>query len=351
MRIQGYPDPGAGLRLHLNENTGGCSPAVLEAIRRIGQADVSTYPAYPELVRACAAHFGVDPDWVLVTNGLDEGILMAAVAHIAKPRALDAETIVPLPAFDPYPNATAAVGAKAIRIAPEPGYVFQTSAVLQAITPRTRLIFLNTPSNPTGQLIAAQDIKRIADAAPEAVVLVDEAYIEFGGETFLPELPDFPNVLVGRTFSKAYGLAGMRVGLLIGQRQALDPVRDVTLPFNINAVAIAATLAALEDRDFLPRYAREVAESRLRLYAACDRLGLGYWKSAANFVLVRAGEDVPHFVAELAARGVHVRDRSRDPATPGCIRITAGITAHTDAAIAALEAAVERVARPGGSLA
>ncbi len=345
MRIQGYPDPGDGLRLHLNENTGGCSPAVVQAIRRLGTADVSTYPSYPALVRACAEHFGVDPEWVLLTNGLDEGILMAAVAHIARRRAADAETIVPLPAFDPYPNATAAVGATAIRIPPAPGYVFQTAAVLEALTPRTRLVFLNTPNNPTGQLIPLDDLKRIADAAPGAVVLIDEAYIEFGGETFLPELANHPNVLVGRTFSKAYGLAGMRVGVLIGRREALDPVREVTLPFNINAVAIAATMAALEDREFLPRYAREVADSRLRLYAACDRLGLGYWRSAANFVLVHVGDDVGRFVAALAAGGVHVRDRSKDPATAGCIRITAGITAHTDAAIAALEAAVAQTAR------
>ena len=362
MRIQGYPDPGEGLRLHLNENTGGCSPRVLEAIRRVQTTDVSTYPSYPSLVRACAAHFGVDPEWVLLTNGLDEGILMAAVGHIARARAHDAETIVPLPAFDPYPNATAAVGATAVRIPPGPGLAFPTDAVLQAITPRTRMIFLNTPNNPTGQLIPPKDLRRIAEAAPRAVVFVDEAYIEFGGQTFLPDLPRYPNVLIGRTFSKAYGLAGMRVGIVMGQPQALDPVREVTLPFNINAVAMAATQAALEDTDFLPRYAAQVAESRRRLYGACDRLGLEYWESAANFVLVRVGPPTPLegnpstapgagnaaavFVRELAARGVHVRDKSTDPHTPGCIRVTAGVLEHTAAAIEAFEAAV--AAKAGG---
>jgi histidinol-phosphate aminotransferase len=342
-RLQGYPDPGPGLRLHLNENTGGCSPKVLEAIRRVDPRDVSTYPSYPELVRACARHFNVDPEWILLTNGLDEGILMAAVGHIARARAHDAETIVPLPAFDPYPNATAAVGARAIRIPTEPGYVFQTEAVLRAITPRTRMIFLNTPNNPTGQLIPVQDLRRIAEAAPRAVVLVDEAYVEFGGQTFLPELSAYPNVLIGRTFSKAYGLAGMRVGIVIGQPQVLDPVRMVTLPFNINGVAIAATLAALEDYDFLPAYAEQVAQSRRRIYDACNRLGLTYWRSAANFVLVRVGDAVAPFVQAMAERDVHVRDRSKDPATPGCIRITAGVLAHTDRAIEALESAVARV--------
>jgi histidinol-phosphate aminotransferase len=347
MRMQGYPDPGDGLRLHLNENTGGCSPRVLEAIRRLGTTDVSTYPSYRALVQACAGHFAVDPEWVLLTNGLDEGILMAAVGHIARTRAHDAETIVPLPAFDPYPNATAAVGATAVRVPPAAALAFPAEAVLQAITPRTRLIFLNTPNNPTGQLIARADLTRIADAAPHAVVLVDEAYIEFGGQTFLPDLPDHPNVLVGRTFSKAYGLAGMRVGVLIGQPQALDAVRAVTLPFNINAVAMAATMAALEDGEFLPRYAQQVAESRERLYAACARLGLQYWPSAANFVLVRVGDAVSPVVDALAARQVHVRDRSGDPHTPGCIRITAGILEHTTAAIEALESVVAGPAPAG----
>src|SRR5262245_27126857 len=337
MVIQGYPDPGEGLRLHLNENTGGCSAAVLEAIRRVRPSDVSTYPSYRDAVIATAAHFDVDPDCVLLTNGLDEGILMAAVGHIARKRVHDAETIIPLPAFDPYPNSTAAVGATAVRIPPGREFAFPTDAVIAAVTPRTRMIFLNTPSNPTGRLIPIPDLQRIAEAAPEAVVLIDEAYIEFGGSTFLPHLGKHPNVLIGRTFSKAYGLAGMRVGVVIGQPQSLDPVRAVTLPFNINAVAMAATLAALEDRDFLPRYAAQVAESRERLYAACQRLGLEHWESAANFVMVRVGDRVAQVVEALASRGVHVRDRSKDPATPGCIRVTAGLLAHTDVAIAALE--------------
>jgi len=337
MRIQGYPDPGKGLRLHLNENTGGCSPCVIDAIQRLRATDVSTYPSYPELVHACARHFDVDPDWVLLTNGLDEGILMAAVGHIARARVHDAETIIPLPAFDPYPNSTAAVGATAVRIPPGPQFVFPTEAVIAAVTPRTRMIFLNTPSNPTGRLIPLPDLRRIAEAAPQAIVLVDEAYIEFGGSTFVPDLGRYSNVLVGRTFSKAYGLAGMRVGVLIGQPPSLDPVRAVTLPFNINAVAAAATLAALEDREFLPRYAAQVAESRERLYAACRRLGLEHWESAANFVMVRVGDRVKQVVEALAQRGVHVRDRSNDAATPGCIRVTAGLLEHTDAAIEALE--------------
>lgn len=336
MVIQGYPDPGEGLRLHLNENTGGCSAFVLDAIRNVRSSDVSTYPQYREAVLATARHFDIDPDWVLLTNGLDEGILMAAVGHIAKPRIHDAETIIPLPAFDPYPNSTAAVGATAVRVPPARDFAFPTQAVIDAITPRTRMIFLNTPNNPTGQLIPIADLVRISETASGAIVLIDEAYIEFGGTSFLPQLARFPNVLVGRTFSKAYGLAGMRVGVVIGQPPALDPVRSVTLPFNINGVALAAMHAALQDTEFLPRYAAQVHESRERLYAAFRRLGLEFWPSAANYVMVRVGETAPVLEA-LAARKIHVRDRSKDPTTPGCIRMTAGILDHTAAAIEALE--------------
>src|SRR3954466_14377765 len=244
MLIQGYPDPGEGLRLHLNENTGGCSPRVIDAIRQLTPTDISTYPSYTRLVLAIARYFDVDPEWVLLTNGLDEGILMAAIGHISRQRIHDAETIVPTPAFDPYPNSTAAAGATSIRVPANPDLSFPTDAVIRAVTPRTRIIFLNTPNNPTGQLISIDDLALIAEAAPNAIVLIDEAYIEFGGESFLPHVARFPNVLVGRTFSKAYGLAGMRVGIVIGQPPALDPVRAVTLPFNINVIALAAVQAA-----------------------------------------------------------------------------------------------------------
>jgi histidinol-phosphate aminotransferase len=262
---------------------------------------------------------------------------MTAIGHISRAQLRDAETIVPLPAFDPYPNSTVAAGATVVGVPAPDDLSFPTDAVIKAITPRTKIIFLNTPNNPTGQLIAVADLRRIAAAAPHAIVLIDEAYIEFGGTSFLPELPGHPNVLVGRTFSKAYGLAGMRLGVLIGQPQALDPVRAVTLPFNINAVANTALLAALEDEAFLPDYAAQVAASRQRLYDACRRLGLHYWESAANYVLVRVGDATP-YVDALAARQIHVRDKSTDATTPGCIRITTGVREHTDRAIAALEA-------------
>ena len=337
MRIQGFPSPGPGLRLHLNENTAGCSPKVLDAIRTLTAADVAAYPDYRSAVLACAAHFGVDPDWVMLMNGLDEGLLMLALARLGRDKTSGAEAIVPVPAFDPYFAAIDAVGAEAIRVPPLDRFAFPTSAVLDAISPRTRLVYLNTPNNPTGQEIEPDAVRAVIEAAPQALVLVDEAYVEFGGASFLGELPRHRNAVIGRTFSKAYGLAGIRIGCLVAHPDTLEPIRAVTPVLNLNVVAITAMQAALTDHEFLPRYAADVRASKERLYAACARLGLEYWESAANFVLVRVGDRASDVVHALAERGVHVRDRSRDPHTAGCVRITAGVVAHTDAAVAALE--------------
>jgi histidinol-phosphate aminotransferase len=347
MTIQGFRSPGEGLRLHLNENTGGCSSRVIEAIRALTPTDISAYADCRSAVLACAAHFGVDPDWVLLTNGLDEGILMTALGTMGRERGGSLEAIVPMPAFDPYLASIAAVGATAIRIPPLADFAFPVDAVLDAITPQTRVVFLNTPSNPTGQIIPHRILRLVARKAPHAVVLIDEAYVEFAGNSFLDELPYFENVIIGRTFSKAYGLAGIRIGCLIGHPDTLDPIRLATPVLNLNVVAITALEAALKDAEFLPRYRAQVEESRRRLYAACDALGLKYWDSSANFVLIRVGSAAPAIAAALAASGVHVRDRSGDPHTPGCIRITAGIVEHTDAAVAALEATIDRIAARG----
>jgi histidinol-phosphate aminotransferase len=340
MIVQGIPSPGDGLRLHLNENTGGCSERVMEAIRALRATDIATYPDYRHDVAAVGRHFGIDPDWLILTNGLDEGIFLAAIATFGRAHDASLEAIVPVPAFDPYLTATAAVDATVVRVPPGKDFAFPVDAIIAAVTPKTRLVFLNTPNNPTGQPIPREVLRRVIAAAPHATVVVDEAYVEFDpAGSILDELPRLPNVVIGRTFSKAYGLAGMRIGVLIGHPERLEAIRAVTPVFNMNTVAMTAMHAALADTAFLPAYIAAVDDSRTRLYAAAERLGIEYWKSAANFVLMRVGSRASEVVAHLAASGVHVRDRSRDPHSPGCIRVTAGVTAHTDRAVAALDAA------------
>lgn len=335
------PDRTGALRLHLNENTGGCSDAVIEAIRAISAEDAAYYPDYSALSRECAAYLGVSEAQLVLTNGLDEGLLALTVTAL---RATDnpqgpPEAIVPAPAFEMYSVFVKAAGGRVVLVPPK-DYVFQLEEVCEAINARTRIIFLTNPNNPTGQLIPRDAIREIVRRAPSDVTIaIDEAYYDFCGETFLAELGAHPNVVIGRTFAKAHGLAGLRAGCLIGDAARLEPVRGVVPPYSLSVFAVAGWRAALRDREHLQWYRAQVSESRELLYAACDRLGLPYWQSAGNFVLInvaRAGEPAD-IVRAFADRGILVRDRSRDPGCAGCIRITAGVVRHTEAAVEALE--------------
>jgi histidinol-phosphate aminotransferase len=151
------------------------------------------------------------------------------------------------------------------------------------------------------------------------------------------EVAAVPNIFIGRTFAKAYGLAGLRAGVVIGDPPALEPLRRVVPPFSINACAAAALAAGLADEDYYQWYLAQVRASKSLLYAALGKAGIRFWPSEANFVLAHFGGRAPAVVAGLAARGVHVRDKSRDPACPGCVRITTGIVEHTQACVSALE--------------
>ena len=340
-RIQGIPDLGPGLRLHLNENTGGCSSKVVDAVRAFDARGLATYPDYRAAVMETAAFLGVDAERVVLTNGLDEGVLLASIAFLA-PAEQTPEVVMAMPAFDTYVTSARAMRARVVSVPPGPEYAFPLDGVIAAITPHTRLIYINNPNNPTGAAVPKDAIHRVVRAAPHAVVFVDEAYHDFMGENFLAEAASYPNVLIGRTFSKAHGLAGMRVGVMVAPPAVLEPIRFVMPLFNLNVVAVQALRAALTDTEFKPWYVAQVAESKKRLYAGLDRAGLRYWPSAANFVLVDGGARVGALVEGMIARGVLVRDRSKDPYCPNCFRITAGVVEHTQKAVDALEALCAR---------
>jgi histidinol-phosphate aminotransferase len=333
-----------GLRLHQNENTGGCSPRVREALARLRPDQIGFYPPYAEATQAVARYLGTSVESVTLTNGLDEGIMALAVAYL-RPQVGDSavaamvpEAIVPEPAFEIFRFDTAVAGGALMQVMPAPDFSFPLRDVLAAITPRTRVVFLTNPNNPTGVAMPLDAIRTIACAVPkDAVVFVDEAYAEFAGTTFIPELGAFPNVIVGRTFSKAFGLAGLRIGCLVGAPQTIDPIRRAIPVYSVNIAAVTAVIAALGDFEFLHEYLRQVETSKALLYAACDRLGLRYVRSATNFVLVRAGDRTEALVTGAFHRGIYIRDRSTEPGCAGSIRVAAGIVAHTRRCIDAFE--------------
>jgi histidinol-phosphate aminotransferase len=355
--IQGVPDLGPGLRLHLNENTGGCSARVVEAVRAFDGRALALYPDFRDAIVETAAFLDVDPDRVVLTNGLDEGILLASIAYLGHrtPEALvelgaplttmsgTAEVLVAQPAFEPYIHGAHSLGARVVAVPPGRDFSFPLDGMLKAISPNTRIVYVNNPNNPSGQPIPKDAIRAIAREAGHALVFVDEAYHDFLGENFLDEAADYPNVLIGRTFSKAFGLAGMRVGVMIASPQILAPIRRCMPLFNLNVVAVAALRAAIADPSFRTWYLAQANESKELVYAACDRAGLKYWKSATNFVLIDGGARVRELIDGMIAAGVFVRDRTKDPSTPTCFRVTTGVVEHTRKAVETLEALCARL--------
>jgi histidinol-phosphate aminotransferase len=334
------PPSGDGLRLHLNENTAGCSPRVLEVLRDLTREQAAFYPDYERATEAAAARLGVTTEQLVLTNGLDDGILLTAIVAL-RGSALDApyEAIVVQPAFDMYAACVEAIGGRVVEVPPQLDFFFPLQRVVAAMTPRTRLVFLTNPNNPTGLSIPKRMVAAVAEAAPQAIVFLDEAYADFSGETMIPEAATgaIPNLIVGRTFAKAYGLAGLRAGALVGSAARLGPIRRAVLPYTLNAFAAAALPAALGDETYFEWYLGEVRESKKLLYDVLARKGVRFWPSDGNFVLACFGDRLPDVIARMAEHGIIIRDRSRDPGCAGCARITAGVLEHTRRFVEALE--------------
>lgn len=342
------PERRAGLRLHLNENAAGCSPKVLDALRALTPQDIASYPDFKAITTRVEQYFAVQPGWVQLVNGLDEGlhVVAAAAAREMSSEAISGEiaselifpAVYPEPAFEMYRVCAEAVGLPVTPIPPRADFVFPLDELLAA-APDAGVVYLTDPNNPTGLGIPPGAIEQIAAAAPDTAVLVDEAYADFSGRTMIgPALDRYRNLVVGRTFAKGHGLAALRIGALVAHPDALAPLRALLPPFSLNIAAIVALRAALDDDAWMRAYVAQSAASRERIYAFCERHDFPFWRSEANFVLLRIGGSATAIVVDMAERGVFIRDRSSAPGCAGCIRITAGTVDATDRCLQTLEA-------------
>ncbi len=328
-----------GLRLDFNESTVGCSPRVLAQLRSLDSELLARYPEREPVEKEVAAFLGLDPAQVLLTNGVDEAI------HLLCSTYLDPgdEALIVTPTFAMYAIFAQAEGARVVEVRAGDNFTFPENDLLAQLTPRTRLIAVANPNNPTGAAVACNVLIQIAQAAPQAAVLVDEAYFEFHGETLIGESRQIENLFVARTFSKAYGLAGLRIGVLAGEARQMAMVRRMASPYNVNAAALAILPEALQDQEYVSRYVTQVLSNRDKLQQELGNLGLHHWPSHANFVLVRIGSAHAEFVEALRNRGILVRNRHTDPGCEGCVRLTVGSDGHTETLITALRDVVEQL--------
>jgi histidinol-phosphate aminotransferase len=325
-----------GLSLDLNESLAGCSPRVLARLRSLSATEVSLYPEREGGERLIANFLGVAPEQVLLTNGMDEALSLLFTTYLDP----GDELLFADPTFVMYPMLGEAMGAEVVRLPSGEDLALPVANLLARISPGTRVIAIANPNNPTGLVASRADLLKIAEAAPDAAVLIDEAYVEFGGETLLPDLPRHPNLFVARTFSKAYGLAGLRLGVLTGAAEQISYLRRFSLPFNVNSVVLACLEEALADQAFVRDHVAQVKDGRERIVRLLNELGLRFWPSKTNFVLVRLGVSSKQFVGSMRRRGVLVRDSSGNPGCEGCVRITVGTPSQMDGVLQAIREAV-----------
>src|SRR5450432_475096 len=322
----------SGLRLDFNENTVGASPRVLLRLQQLTLEDLARYPEREPVETLVAAALGLEKDEVLLTNGVDEAIHLLCETYLEP----GDEAIIVVPTFAMYEISSAATGARVVRVPAKADFSFPLEAVLAAITPRTRFVAVANPNNPTGTLVTAEDLLQIANAATGAAVLLDEAYYEFCGQTLLASIRKQSNVFVARTFSKAYGMAGLRAGVLAGPVEQMRMVRRVASPYNVNIAALIALPEALQDKEYVCQYVGQVQRGRALLEREFQSRGIRSCPTRANFVLLEIGPPHAAFVAGMKRRGILVRDRSSDPGCNGWVRITVGSEAHTEQLLVAL---------------
>jgi histidinol-phosphate aminotransferase len=318
-----YEAPAEGragkVRLDFNENTVGCSPAVIRALRQMSAQQLAMYPEYQKSTERLARYFGVRAQELLLTNGGDDALRVFFDAFVDP----GASILICEPTFPMYRYYAEIFGARveALRYGPE--MEFPTSGVLAALKRRPRLLFIANPNNPTGTLLQVSVVEKILRAARKTVVVIDEAYAEFSGLTLVPHIRKYPHLFIARTFSKAAGLAALRLGAVIARADSLSYLRRAMPPFPVNVAALVAAQAAIRDRAAIRRYVRGILRVREWFERELHNLEVKTFSSAGNFLLANFGPDGPQLFRRLEREGILLRERSKELGA-GFVRISMG---------------------------
>jgi histidinol-phosphate aminotransferase len=337
-----YHPPLAGrtaLRLDFNENTFGPSPRVIERLRNITAEGLTKYPEREPVEQIVAKYFGLQKEEILLTNGVDEAIHLMASTFLDT----DNEALIATPSFFMYDVNIQMMTPRLRKVQADASMEFPFERFMAALTDRTKVIIVASPNNPTGAVVSREHLLTIAAAAPHAVLMVDEAYYHFDGATVMGDLATVPNLIVARTFSKAYGLANLRIGMLAGNAELLKYVRKVSSPYNVNGVALDCLPVALADDEYVTWYSEQVRAGRKRMMNGLRELGVPFFPSHANFVLMKIGPKHKDLVQAMREHGVLLRDRSTDPGCEGFVRITIGLEEHVTLGLAALKLCLDEI--------
>lgn len=326
------------IKLNQNENPFGFPKELKEEVwRRLRTRDWARYPDFylREITERLAEHAGVPPDWVLVGNGSNELLQMTFLATLAR-----GDTIVaPVPTFTLYRLQGVVMGATVVEPCLASGHfdlpVEQITETIAAENPK--LVVLCSPNNPTGNTHSVDSVRTAIDAASNSLILLDEAYVEFCDQDYGTLLDEYENIALLRTFSKAWALAGARVGYMIAHPQLIEQISKVKLPYGLNIFSEAVALVALEHRDLFARQVAHIVEQRNKLCTALSELpGVHVYPSQANFILCRFDKPTDAVFDACLGAGILIRDVSHYPMLDSHLRISVGTEEENEALVSAL---------------
>jgi histidinol-phosphate aminotransferase len=311
------------LKLDMNENTLGCSPFVESAIKSLSPADFSKYPTYGEIEDKIANFFGLETSQVVVTNGGDAGINAMYNTYVNP----EDEIIYTVPTYVMYKIDAQRVRAMIVQVPYEQKWIYPVDKVIEKVSNRTKLIVISSPANPTGDIVPEEDICKILEAAPDTMLLLDEAYWRFTSrenKTLKHLINKYDNLTIMHTFSKDYGLAGIRIGYLISKSDNIEQIRKSMDPFSVNIIANKAAMAAMDDQDFVQNYVNQVKESKEYVKNELKNIADEVYDSEANFIFFYVGYKQEWYHSKLIKKRIKLRRYPNNPMLEGYIRLTLG---------------------------
>jgi len=326
------------IKINQNENPFGFPQALKEEVwRRLRDRDWARYPDFylREITQGLADYAGVPPDWVLAGNGSNELLQMTLLATLARGDSI----LVPVPTFSLYRLQGIAMGATVLEPRlPAPHFSLPVDEIVALIREHApKVVVLCSPNNPTGNTHPVESVRPIIEASTAGLLLLDEAYVEFADQAYRPLLDEYENVALLRTFSKAWALAGARVGYIIARPQLIEQISKVKLPYGLNILSETAALVALEHRDVLFEQVAEIIKQRERLFDALQSLpGAHPYPSHANFILCRFDQPTDAVFDACLEAGILIRDVSYYPGLHGHLRISVGTLDENAALVKAL---------------
>ncbi len=337
--MESYSPPLEGrrglLRLDFNENTVGCSPRVLDAINNIKEEEIAAYPEYKKFKAKLANSIKVKPGQLMITNATDEAIAVIMQAYVEK----GDEIILPIPTFAMFKFYAQLAEAKIKEIPYATNLAFPTKKLLTSINKKTKLVILCNPNNPTGTLIDGKDIIKIIEKAQktDSLVLLDEAYYQYSEIEYLNLINSYDNLIIIRTFSKVYGLGGLRLGYAASNEGIIKNLLKVASPYSVNTVAMVAASVAIDDMDYLKWYTNEVKKAKKLIYDELKKLKIKTYPTAANFLIAKFPKRADEIEAKLREREILVRNRTNYPLLKDCLRIGIGTVKQTKELLNALK--------------